>query len=64
MIVMERIRELTGEEPSRLTPLDSLGLDSLELLELYVEFGVPRAVSGSFETVADLENYVAAGAAV
>ncbi len=36
------------------TPIDALGMDSLEFLELLVELNIPVEKSAQMETVADL----------
>ena len=60
MEILERANIKAG----RNTRLDALGLDSLELLELYVELDVPRDKIGSLETVGDLCDCADARAAV
>lgn len=64
MTVLERLREELGEDVDLSTSIDSLDLDSLDLLSIYVEFRVPRSESLAFETVGDLVGYVEARTAI
>jgi acyl carrier protein len=52
--VREIIERETGKAAAPETSLDSLGLDSLELLELLVELNIPSERVIDMETVADL----------
>lgn len=54
MTTLERIRELTSPEVKLETPIEELGLDSLETLDLLIQLGIPDAAISDLQTVGDL----------
>lgn len=61
--LLEFIQSEVGVPVSRETPMDDLGLDSLELLNLQLECGnrcgkhIPDEMQGKLLTVGDLVNF-------
>lgn len=54
MNVIEAIARETGQVVTRETALDSLGLDSLEYVQLLLDLNVPVEKAADLNTVADL----------
>lgn len=48
------IEQETGQKVDEFTAIDSLEVDSLELLELLITLGIPNEHIGSLHTVGDL----------
>jgi len=41
------------------TPVEALGLDSLEMLDLFISLDIPDSAMNSVQTVGDIIDYVA-----
>lgn len=54
MRILEKIKAETGLDVTDDTSVDSLGLDSLELVQLLLDLDIPIEKAGEMNTVADL----------
>jgi acyl carrier protein len=54
--VLEIVKEHTGETVTPETQLSSLGMDSLDFLDLMVAFSIPDVLVPSMNTVGDLQG--------
>lgn len=54
MEILEKIKAETGQNVTEETPLDSLGLDSLEFVQLLLDLDIPTERAPVLNTVADL----------
>jgi acyl carrier protein len=60
MDVYQRIQEASGIAAESSTRIDDLGLDSLELLELFHELNISHSAIFDLATVGEIVDYVAA----
>jgi acyl carrier protein len=59
--ILRKVSEAAGREVTAETRVEDLDLDSLELLELMHELGIPLEAIDEIETVADLARRSRAG---
>lgn len=52
---MAAVRDHTGEDVTPETQLNTLGMDSLDFLDLMVKLNIPDALVPSMNTVGDLQ---------
>lgn len=61
--VYEKVERETGVKADADTRLESLGFDSLELVEFFHELDMPTAAVAECDTIGDVIDYLEAGKA-
>ena len=59
-MVIDEISGYAGKKVALDDSIDSLGLDSLELLDLLVQLGIPDSELSQMNKVSDLVDYISA----